>query len=167
MARGTAPRRQLKWSTDNINTSNVVGTTFLSQLNATLTTAQQEEATLVRTIICLDILPVVPSNDPTNANLVGIGIGVASTAGFGVVGGTADPSVAGEEPLQGWVWKCMYWVRETNGNIADPVMVRMDLRAQRKLGDGVPFLRVTNAAGAGVSFTLRTVGIVRTLYKLA
>ena len=61
----------------------------------------------------------------------------------------------------------MYWVLESQGNFPGVTQIRMDLRAQRKLGDGVPFLRVVNSPGAGVTFTVRVVGIVRTLYKLA
>ena len=167
MARGNAPRRQLKWATTNLNASVISGGEALFDLNQVLAASQEEESTLVRTITCFQLVPVSPAGTSANQMLCGLGIGVASREGFDA-SAIADPSVSGEEPIQGWVWKCMYWVPENVLNGAEPVLIEKDLRAQRKIGKGVPFLKFSNDPGAGVApFTMRLVGIVRTLYKLA
>ena len=89
------PRRQLKWATDNINSSVVSASSLLSQLNSVLTASQEEESTLVRTIICLRLIPVTPIADSVDAMLVSAGIGVASEEGM-LAAAVADPSVAAE-----------------------------------------------------------------------
>ena len=61
----------------------------------------------------------------------------------------------------------MYWMLESSGLNTPPIDIVMDLRSQRKIGQGIPFLSVHNNPGAGTPYTVRVVGIVRTLYKLA
>ena len=160
----------MKWATDNINSSVVSGSVLESRLNAVLPATQEVDVTLVRTILCLRILPTDTTvGNPANAMLVGLGVGVTGEEAF-VAGGGAipSPSVAGEQPTQGWVFQCMYWIPENTGSSSGlPLtLVEMDLRAQRKVGSGAVFLKFVNSPGAGVAFSVRVVGIVRTLYKL-
>ena len=163
------PRRQMKWSNTNVNSSIVSGGTgLLSNLGGVLTTAQLEESTLVRTIICLTIVPVTPVAVSVDAQLTALGVGVAGSDAVGVGGGSvANPSVAAEEPMQGWLYQCMYWVLENSGVQAPALLVEKDMRSSRKVGSGTPFIRFENNAGAGTPFTVRIVGSVRTLFMLA
>ena len=163
------PARQLKWANTNINSSLVSGSTpLLQQVNATLSAGQQDECTLVRTILCLTILPVAPSADQTNAQLTALGVGVTGRDAFGAgAGSVASPSVALEEPIMGWLYQCMYWLPETRGDVMEPLLIEKDMRTARKIGNGLPFIRFNNEPGAGTPFTVRIVGSVRTLYMLA
>ena len=166
---GGRPRRQLKWSNTNVNSSIVSGGTgLLSNLGGVLSTAQLEESTLVRTIICLTIVPAVPIVDSIDAQLTALGVGVAGADAVGVGGGSiANPSVASEEPMQGWLYQCMYWILEGAGVSSPPLLVEKDMRSSRKIGSGTPFIRFENNAGAGTPYTMRIVGSVRTLFMLA
>ncbi len=167
MASRRAPRRQMQWATFNLNSDMASGSTTLQQLNSTLSAADQDNTTLIRTIICVRLLATTPGSN-TNAQLVAFGVGVASTEGFGAgAGAVASPAVAGEEPQAGWVYQCQYWVIKAPAEPSGFVEINIDLRSQRKIGNGVPFIRVDNNVGSGTAFNMRAVGNVRTLYKLS
>ena len=164
------PRRQLKWATDNINVSITSGNRFDSDLNTSLEASQEQDSTLVRTIICLRVLPVdITAELPANAMLVSIGIGVLGEDALGAGGAAVpNPAVAGEDPIQGWLYKCgLQWIVQAANAQAGMWNIVVDIRAQRKVGNGVPFVTFSNDPGAGTPFTMRFVGTIRTLYKLA
>ena len=165
---GNRPRRQLKWATDNINASIVSsGTPLLSQLNAVLATSQEEQSTLVRTILCLTVLPVTPAVG-LDSMLFSLGVGVAGRDAFAAgAASVPSPAVPSEEPIQGWLYQCMYWILERAGADHTPLLIEKDIRTSRRIGNGVPFIRADNDPGAGTPFTVRIVGVVRSLYMLA
>ena len=166
--RPTGPRRQRKWAPLKMNENLSNLEVSIKGLNLTLSTAQQEESTLVRTLICITILPLAPTSSGADGQLVSIGVGVASLEAFGAgAAAVASPSVAGEEPLQGWLYQCEYWLLEGAGHRFAPILVDKDLGAARKLGSGVPFVRVENNPGNGTVFSVRVAGFIRTLYLLA
>jgi len=169
VSRRRGNRRRLAWADDFVNVSIVSGGTgLLSVLNATLPTADQTNSTLVRSIICLNVAPVSASGVDENAQLIHVGIGVASTPAVGQGGAAvADPSAAGEEPLFGWVWRCRYWIRETEGQQVPSLLITEDIRASRKIESGQPYIRAENDPGSGTPFTVRVVGLIRTLYMLS
>ena len=98
-----------------------------------------------------------------------IGIGVSSVAAFDVAAsaGLPDPSVEGEAPDSGWLWKAEYIVSQ-NGANGHPVTqpYHIDIRSQRKLQQGVLFITMSNLTLFGTAFSVATHGIVRTLVKL-
>ena len=166
VSRRRAPRRETAWATDNINESIVSGGNSIQRLNAVLPAGQQTETTLVRSIICLQAAAVTVGI-PANAMLLGAGIGVTGLEAFNTgSAAVANPSIASEEPINGWVWKCMYWLPESWGNTSPGIFLFLDIRAQRKVQNGVPFRRFEVAPGAGSPFTVRWFGIIRTLYLL-
>ena len=166
--RPTAPRRQRKWAPLKLNENLTNLTGSIKGLNSTLSTAQQEEATLVRTIICVTVLSLAPTSAGAAGQLLSIGVGVTSFEAFNAGGGAvANPSVSGEEPLQGWLYQCEYWLLEGAGHRFSPILIEKDIRTARKLGSGVPFVRVENNPGNGVAFSVRVAGFVRSLYLLA
>ena len=168
-ARRPGVRRQLKWSEQDLNSSMVSGSVLLDRLNATLTTAQREEATVVRNILCLRFTATVAAGSSSDAMLVSIGLGVTSEQAF-VTGSAAvsAPSDALQEPVQGWLYRCRAWV--FGGPESSPMaswLLNEDIRTSRKIGAGVPFVRIDNDPGAGSAFTMRVVGSLRSLYLLA
>ena len=163
VTRGTRPRRQLRWKTDNINFSVASGSTVLVNLSLG---GIELDVTLVRTIFCLRMMAVA---DGISANqmLISLGVGVTGAEAF-IAGASAvaSPAVAGEDPTMGWLFKCMYWLSEADSSSFGMVELDKDIRTARKIGQGVPFLRFENQPGAGAVFTTRLVGLVRTLYML-
>ena len=164
-----APRRALRWADDTLNSDVASNSEVISQLNANLNLTQKEDATLVRSIICVMVIPETPVvNNVDNNQRIAMGIGVVAEEAFGAGGSAlANPGIVGEEPLQGWVWRCQYWVPHCSGVNYPALLVEKDIRAGRKLASGIPFLRFGNNAGTGAAFNVRFVGFVRTLYMLA
>ena len=157
----------MKWATALINLTIPDGLETTLQLNSVLPATQEVDVTLVRTIICLTVR-ATSVGSIANAQQIHVGIGVASSEGFaaGAVG-VASPATAAEDPIQGWVWKCSYWLTQSQGTDSMALQIEKDLRAQRKISAGVPYFRLDNDPGDGVAFTVRVHGIIRTLYKLA
>ena len=164
---GRSPR-QLKWATDSVNASITSGGTgLLSQLNGALAATQEEQSTLVRTIICLSVLPVTPTGS-TNAQDFALGVGVTSRDAFAVGGASvANPATITEEPVQGWLYVCKYWIMQGAGVNFGSLLIEKDIRTSRRIGNGVPFVRAENSPGAGTPFSVRIFGYVRSLYMLA
>jgi len=75
-----------------------------------------------------------------------------------------DPESATDFPPTPWTFRDRVHVRSSTlallaGNIFPDV--HMDLRSQRKLGNGRHVLIITNTAVTGVAFTVRVRGIIR------
>ena len=164
--RNVGPKRQLKWGDPQLNADIASGSVLLHQLNSGLDQSEQQNCTAVRTIICMRLIAIADGAN-ANAQYVHAGIGVVGLEAFNAgPGSVPSPAVANEEPIQGWIWKCSYWIVE---NYAYPgiVLIDEDIRVGRKIGAGVPFLRVDNNPGNGAIFNVRAVGTVRQLYMLA
>ena len=124
-----------------------------------------EETTLVRTIACIRIQPVVVESSLNNLQLISVGIGVCSQDAF-TAGAVADPNVDTDFPQDGWVYKCRWNLLGNAGNTIEPIKVDFDIRAMRKLGRGSSYVVFDNSPGAGTPFTVRFFMLIRQLYLL-
>ena len=120
--------------------------------------------TLLRTIVRLDIAATVHDSGE-GSQRVSMGAGIASNE---AISGntTSDPEDASEHPTRGWIFRGVW---RAFGFAADqPAIsvreVNLDLRARRKLENGIPFLSINNAAQEGTAFTVNVTGIMRMLY---
>ncbi len=120
--------------------------------------------TLMRLILCWDLSYTIHDSGE-GQQLVDVGIGIASIEAFGA-GVLSDPEIETEHPQSGWLFRCRVPIF---GFAADQpaVYVRTierDLRARRKLNNGVAFLSVSNMAESGAASAISLRGITRTLW---
>ncbi len=154
------------WIDASFSNDVVIGTQFLTNLFGAAPPAQSRftQFTLLRTIIGLNLGRTVHDSGEGSEQVV-MGIGVCSQEAF--AGGTvADPGTEVDFPTRGWVWRAGYRVF---GFAADqPAIftqrVDLDIRAMRKIENGVPFMVADLIAVEGVNSTLRITGFVRQLY---
>ncbi len=98
-----------------------------------------------------------------------LGMGIQSEDSFGDLTATPNPEDPNAYPALPWVWRAAYRIY---GFAADqPTVfnrrVDLDIRAQRKLENGVSFMRINNLAQEGVAATVRVTGFVRQLWLIA
>jgi len=155
------------WIDNRIDQDTASGAT--SQINLigefpAFETLRLARLTLLRTIIRLDIAYTVHDSGE-GSQLIAMGIGIASNEAIsGSV--TSDPEDPSEHPTRGWVFRGMW---RAFGFAADQpaISVRpvdLDLRARRKLENGIPFLSINNTAQEGVAAAVNVAGFVRMLY---
>jgi len=123
--------------------------------------------TLVRCIGKFDMKPLV-QGAVNGASGMWFGVGITSEEAFGV-GPTVVSSVQveAEFPPSGWLYRSVSLVIDSvDAFDQPPVTIQWDIRAQRKLMYGVPFLRVENAEADPSGFTVLLCGIVRCLYLM-
>ncbi len=102
---------------------------------------------------------------PWGVQAVHMGIGVCSLEAFNA-GVVPDPSVPGEAPESGWMWKTEVMVAQ-NGEGTDVVTrIIVDVHSQRMLRQGVLYLVAENITAFGTTFTVNLHGYCRTLIKL-
>ena len=120
-------------------------------------------ATLLRTIVRLDIAPTVRDSGEGD-QIVDIGIGVTSQEAF-AASVVSDPATAIDFPVKGWVWRARYrsYAVSTNDQNVDIIRVDKDLRGQRKLENGRLFLVADNGANQGDATATQITGIIRAL----
>ena len=123
------------------------------------------QMTLTRTIIGLDVAYTVHDSGE-GSQLVALGAAIQADDAFGTSASTPDPGDATSFPARPWVWRAAYRIY---GFAADQPTVfnrriDLDIRAQRKLENGVSFMRINNSAQEGVASTVRVVGLVRQLW---
>ena len=127
-----------------------------------------DRMTLTRVIIGLDV-GVFTHDSGEGSETVFMGLGVLGRDAFALSGAAIpDPSVSGDYPGRGWVWRAGYRVY---GFAADqPAVfnqrVDLDLRAQRKLENGVLTFVVKNTPGEGVATTILVNGVIRCLWLI-
>ncbi len=124
--------------------------------------------TLTRTIIGLDVAYTV-HDAGEGSQLVSLGCAIQSQDSFGDAAATPDPSDQGSYPTLPWVWRAAFRVY---GFAADQQAVfnrriDLDIGAQRKLANGVSFMRIENKAQEGVASTITVTGFVRQLWLVA
>ena len=126
-----------------------------------------QRMTLTRTVIGLDVARITHDSGE-GSDQVFLGIGVVSEDAFATLGGAIpDPFDMNAFPIKGWVWRAAY---RTYGFAADQPAVfnqriDLDIRAQRKLENGVAVIIATNTAFEGSSSVITVSGIVRQLWK--
>ena len=119
--------------------------------------------TLVRMIIRLDVTANVLAGDSTDQQIVDMGIGMISAEGI-LATAYPDPDTAGDIPLTGWLWRTRGVVLELPQQAI--WRIDLDMRAQRKVMYGSPVLIIDNNPGAGLTFTIQIIGLIRMLYLL-
>ena len=133
-----------------------------------LTRVDADEAkgmTLVRIILKLEAVELAVDGEIAAAMMVSAGIGVTGLEAIDLgVTAVAHPGTATEIPPSGWMWRDRMLV--ISGGQTRSVFTA-DLRSQRKLLYGGPFLTIANDPQQGTAFTISVVGIVRCLYLLA
>jgi len=122
--------------------------------------------TLVRTIICHEYAYSVHDAGEGSQNL-DVGVAVTNQESF-LDGSVPDPDVQTDMPSRGWVYRCRH---RLHGFAADQPAVDVravyrDIRASRKIENGVVYLHLRNNAADGVAATVRTTGITRCLFLL-
>jgi len=124
--------------------------------------------TLVRTIISLAVIPLdMGSISGAPVQQVYCGLGVTGEEAVNAGGSSvADPADPVEFPPSGWLYRDVRLVVDDSTPGYPWQRFEIDLRAQRKLMYGVPFLKFTNLPQQGTAFTISVVGCVRCLYLL-
>ena len=127
---------------------------------------EKRGCTLVRTIIAITLMPNTPGA-VSGVTRVRMGIQMVSDDSF-AANAMADPQIAADSPVQGWLWRGHELVIDETLATGMPqfVQVNVDLRAQRKCDRSQAVLSVHNESLEGTAFTLRFVGMIRALYKL-
>ena len=122
--------------------------------------------TVVRLLIDLQVSPLVL--DGVNAQqLAMMGIGVSSFEAFAVAGALPDPNQETDRPPRGWLWRSVLKVAHVPDALVMPVRAQADVRAKRRVDDGVLFLRIINVDRTGVTpFEIAVDGLIRVLYLL-
>ena len=123
--------------------------------------------TLARTIIGLDLGYTVHDSGEGSQRL-SIGIGISDQEAFAAAT-LPDPDVATDYPRLPWIWRSQY---RLFGFAADqPTIytrrIDLDIRSQRKLDNGVPFINGVNNNQEGVASSVEVVGIVRMLWLVS
>ena len=156
------------WIDTRVNEAVVTGTPFAISLMGTAGASQSrfDALTLTRTIIGLDVAAVVHDSGEGSARIA-LGIGVASEEAF-VAGTLPDPDVDNDHPTRGWVWRAQYriWAFAADQPAIFDRRVDLDIRAQRKLENGVAYLNGVNSTQEGAAVGVQVVGFIRTLWLI-
>jgi len=131
-----------------------------------LTSLSQDETrgiTIARTVIRLAMVSPTAVSDGSQA--LDIGLAMVSSDAFGA-GAVPDPNVETDIPVNGWVFRTRVYVPGNANGPTDPTPVREDIRAMRKLSGAIYTLVANNTAQDGTAFSVRMIGIVRTLVLL-
>ena len=146
--------------TSGVNTTSLMGG-FTSDEQT-----RANQMTLLRTIIRLDVAPTVHDSGESSRT-ISMGIGLASQEAFAALT-LPDANVATDFPRLGWIWR-------TRGRVfgfaadqpaAEVWRIDLDLRAQRKLENGVAYFIAHNDANEGATVTVRIDGIIRQLWLM-
>ncbi len=144
------------------------GATFVQSLmtGQTVSETRLVQMTLMRTIVRLDLAPVVMDSGE-GSQLVDIGIGVDTQESV-ASGAVPLPNVAGNFPVRGWVFRARYRVWATAADRAVVVWreIDKDLRARRKLDNGESYVAVVNTGSEGTATTIRMTGLIRQLWLI-
>ena len=156
-------RRRSIWSDTIVNETTADDTQDSADLLVEYQEDESKGMTLVRLIISLNLYPNAFVGNSLNAALMSMGIGIFSREMVDL-GDFPEPGVANNIPQTGWMWRDQYVVSEN----PQPSLVRisLDIRSQRKLMYGLPFLVIDNEDATGMGFTMRVRGVIRALYLL-
>ncbi len=156
------PRRRI-WDDAIISENTATDTQDSTDLLPSFQEGETKGFTLVRTIIGINIAPAALVDASVDRQKVSIGIGVFSREMIDIVD-FPEPGVSNNIPLTGWIWRSQYIVSENAA--VQTLRIDIDLRAQRKVMYGVPFLIIDSTVQSGSSFAVLTTGIIRSLYLL-
>ena len=143
----------------------------VTELTVVLTTGipdnELKGMTLVRILLQLTALPANIGDDDGVMRL-SMGIGIAGQEAIQTSGqAIASPQTEDEFPSSGWLYRNSVVV------IGDPTpgfpvpIIDKDIRAQRKLLYGAPYIRFHNSTLQITAFSTEVVGVIRCLYLLS
>ncbi len=157
--------RPTDWVDTAVNlTVAAAGQTVISLITG-LSPADMRGTTLIRTLVRLFFSSTTVAG-AWGFQVAHIGIGITSQEAF-AAGVVPDPSVSGDRPARGWVYRSALGVSQ-NG-VAHPITFDLaaDIRGARKIENGELFLAVDQIGLQGTSFATNVQGLVRVLMKLA
>ena len=157
--------RRTRWSDrfiDDVIASN-------GQANANLLPAldidERDGITVARLIIHLTALPS-PVSGVIGVQTIDYGIGLVSADAL-TAGIVPDPQTQTDRPSGGWLWRDRVGIVDDTVHVAPVSGVSIaDLRAKRRVSSGELILTMDNLPASGTVFSVRVVGIVRTLILL-
>ena len=157
----------MTWVDTLISTDTPATTQDIFSLMSTLDPDERRGATVTRIIACL-ALTGNTTGVADGVMSVDFGIGVASQEAF-TAGSLSDPTDPAAQPIRGWLYRCRQMITQTTeaGHPDTELHWVFDVRSQRKLDTGELFLIWEPNLVSGSAFTVRVVGSVRTLLKLA
>ena len=164
----TVPRRMRRWADKlmNLNVNSSASSTF--DLTNEFTANETAGLTVVRMILCYSLRAATPGA-VSGQQVVDIGVGLFEAEAF-AAGVLPDVQSEADYPRGGWLYRCRHLaVDETLANGPMPMLeVNKDIRSQRRLGgpDVALGVLVRNDPLEGTTFSIRVVGIIRTLYLL-
>ena len=127
--------------------------------------ARLSRMTLTRTIIGIDVARTVHDSGE-GSELLSMGIGVVSRSSFEAPTSVPDPGVASEFSVLGWVWRAAYriWGVAADQPTTEHTRIDLDIRAQRKLENGVSVVTACLVAIEGANSTATVTGFIRQLW---
>ncbi len=153
--------RKRIWAENVVNESTTSSGADTLDLTAGLGEIDFKGYTLVRMIIDLTLGPLVFAANSLDSQRMSLGVAMVSDEAA-IAGAFPDPNTT-DRPLTGWLWRAQAPVSEdpSVGN----TRIMADIRTQRKLMYGVPYLTIFNDAWTGAGpFEVQTAGIFRCLF---
>ena len=163
-----APRRSRRWADKLFNLSINSGATGNGDLSAEFTANETAGLTVVRMILCYTVM-ANPPGGASGVQAVDIGVGIFEAEAF-AADVLPDVNSEADYPRGGWLFRCRHAVVDelTATGVVAHQEVNRDVRSQRRLGgpDVSLAVLVENTPLEGTAFTVRMVGVIRTLYLL-
>jgi len=163
------PRRRI-WKDRVVNLTLVTASDGIPIRLTGATTPDPEDSkgmTMVRCLGRLNILPLSPGTANGRTRLF-VGLGIVSEEAF-VAAGASLPTLDSqqEQPSSGWLLRTEVVVVDSiiASDLA-AIPLEFDIRSQRKLMYGVPYLATQNVALGATPFTVSVTGVVRTLFLM-
>ena len=158
--------RQMRWIDTLVDLDVSSGAQIGLDLTATLEDNERRGLTLTRTLVHLvtagkEITEVSPGHNVVDLAIAMIDADALTASAF------PDPNTGTDEPGRPWVWRDRVFVRHdaASGQIFFPE-VRVDLRAQRKMGNSRTVLIAVSTFIVGSTFSVTVHGLIRCGYLL-
>ena len=156
--------RRTTWEDHVLADDVALGAQVAVDMTPALTADEGKGMTVTRVIAVLDMISTTVAG-AWGVQRVTFGMGVIDRDAFGV-GAFPDPNTQDDEPAGGWLYRSSCAVAQ-NGTGAQVIYsCRFDTRAQRKMGNGQLALIWNNDAILGTAFTVRVLGLTRSLMLL-
>jgi len=162
------PKRQTIW-TDVLHSGIVVsaGLSFDNLMGEFPETERRgAQYTLERLILCHDYSYAVHDSGE-GSQFIDVGVGIVSQEAFDA-GAIPDAGTTDDFPVRGWIYRCRHKLHGFASDQAatDVRTVFRDLRAKRRLDNGVPFIQFQNSPLSGAASSIQIVGITRALWSI-
>jgi len=136
----------------------------VSSLITEMSSGDRRQSTIIRIILSIALNSTTVAG-AWGTQRVDLAIGMASQEAF-TAETLPDPVISTDKPSRGWMYRTSKMVSQnvSGGQILFPIEV--DLRAARKIEQGILYMIWDNSAVEGTSFTVRLSGLIRVLVKL-